>query len=82
MLLLVTGELIPSNVIGFCIAASNAFGLIAGKVSLSLVLKLSGTQVGSWDLQRRRLIEDFETSGAKLSDIQPSAFIQGWRIDT
>lgn len=30
VLLLVTGELIPSNVVGFCIAASNAFGLIAG----------------------------------------------------
>lgn len=30
MLLLITGELAPANVLGFCVAASNAFGLIAG----------------------------------------------------
>ncbi|EIE18799.1 hypothetical protein COCSUDRAFT_45246 [Coccomyxa subellipsoidea C-169] len=30
VLLLITGELAPANVLGFCIAASNAFGLIAG----------------------------------------------------
>ena len=32
MLLLVTGELVPSNVIGFCLSLSNAFGLIAGLI--------------------------------------------------
>jgi len=31
VLLLATGELAPTNVLGFCVAASNAFGLIAGK---------------------------------------------------
>ena len=31
LLLLITGELAASNVVGFCIAFSNAFGLIAGK---------------------------------------------------
>ncbi|KAL3146885.1 hypothetical protein ABBQ38_014857 [Trebouxia sp. C0009 RCD-2024] len=30
LLLLMTGNLAPSNVLGFCVAASNAFGLIAG----------------------------------------------------
>ena len=30
VLLLITGELAPGNVLGFCVAASNAFGLIAG----------------------------------------------------
>ena len=30
VLLLVTGELVPSNVVGFCLSLSNAFGLIAG----------------------------------------------------
>ncbi|CAL8470464.1 g10006 [Coccomyxa elongata] len=30
VLLLITGELAPANVLGFCVAASNAFGLIAG----------------------------------------------------
>jgi hypothetical protein len=30
LLLLATGELAPGNVLGFCVAASNAFGLIAG----------------------------------------------------
>lgn len=30
LLLLGTGELAPRNVLGFCVAASNAFGLIAG----------------------------------------------------
>lgn len=30
VLLLATGELAPTNVLGFCVAASNAFGLIAG----------------------------------------------------
>ena len=30
VLLLATGELAPRNVLGFCVAASNAFGLIAG----------------------------------------------------
>lgn len=30
VLLLLTGELVITNVVGFCIAASNAFGLIAG----------------------------------------------------
>lgn len=32
VLLLITGELVPTNVVGFCIAASNAFGLITGKL--------------------------------------------------
>lgn len=31
VLLLATGELAPTNVLGFCVAASNAFGLIAGR---------------------------------------------------
>ena len=31
VLLLATGELAPTNVLGFCVAASNAFGLIAGE---------------------------------------------------
>ena len=31
LLLLVTGQLMIKNVVGFCIAFSNAFGLIAGK---------------------------------------------------
>ena len=30
LILLISGELDPVNVVGFCIAASNAFGLIAG----------------------------------------------------
>lgn len=30
LILLMSGELAPSNVLGFCVAASNAFGLIAG----------------------------------------------------
>ena len=30
LLLLMTKNLAPSNVLGFCVAASNAFGLIAG----------------------------------------------------
>ena len=30
VLLLITGELAPGNVLGFCVAASNAVGLIAG----------------------------------------------------
>ena len=35
LLLLGTGELAPRNVLGFCVAASNAFGLIAGARTLS-----------------------------------------------
>ena len=31
VLLLATGELAPTNVLGFCVAARNAFGLIAGE---------------------------------------------------
>ena len=31
VLLLATGELVIQNIVGFCIAASNAFGLIAGE---------------------------------------------------
>ena len=30
VLLLVTGHLAPANVLGFCIAFSNAYGLVAG----------------------------------------------------
>ena len=38
ILLLITGELAPGNVLGFCVAASNAVGLIAGAPSVQPLL--------------------------------------------
>lgn len=44
VLLLATGELAPTNVLGFCVAASNAFGLIAGTVPTDYALSTISTK--------------------------------------
>ena len=44
VLLLATGELAPTNVLGFCVAASNAFGLIAGPVPQSDALSTNSAE--------------------------------------
>ena len=48
LLLLGTGELAPRNVLGFCVAASNAFGLIAGACTHSrqLIAGLGFAEMG------------------------------------
>ena len=44
LLLLVTGQLMIKNVVGFCIAFSNAFGLIAGTQALCSLLTPAAAQ--------------------------------------